>query len=350
MKSLYDISWKVSEEEYREDSALSYSTLARFEREGFNNLDKLFDKVESPSLTFGSAVDSLITGGQKEFDSRFIVIDFPNISDSIIRIVRKVFNIYKDSYQSLEDIPDDNLSIIITEEGYYPNWKPATRLKDIREKGARYYELLYIAGDKSILDTATYQDVCTAVEALKTSNATKYYFKDNDPFDTDTERFYQLKFKAYLNGIEYKCMADLIIVDSKRMTIQPVDLKTSCKKNDREWDFPKHYLEWGYQIQNRLYVRILQDVISKDDYFKDFTLLPYKDIIIFRGSTTPLVWNIPFTFTEGTIILGKHKQIELRDPFDIGEELSYYLSSRPKVPMEINETGSNDLKDWLNKL
>ena len=41
MKSLYDISWKVSEEEYREDSALSYSTLARFEREGFNNLDKL---------------------------------------------------------------------------------------------------------------------------------------------------------------------------------------------------------------------------------------------------------------------------------------------------------------------
>lgn len=50
-KSLRIISWDVSEEIYRADPALSYSTLARYEREGFNNLDKLFDKLETPSLT-----------------------------------------------------------------------------------------------------------------------------------------------------------------------------------------------------------------------------------------------------------------------------------------------------------
>ena len=38
MKSLYDISWKVNEEEYRSDQAYSYSTIARFNREGFNVL------------------------------------------------------------------------------------------------------------------------------------------------------------------------------------------------------------------------------------------------------------------------------------------------------------------------
>ena len=71
-KSLKDISWDVTEEVYREDPALSYSTLARYEREGFNNLSKLFNRIETPSLTFGSAVDSIITGGQEEFDdSRF---------------------------------------------------------------------------------------------------------------------------------------------------------------------------------------------------------------------------------------------------------------------------------------
>ena len=59
-KSLYDISWKVSEPVYRADPALSYSTLSRYEREGFNNLDKLFDRLETPSLTFGSCVDTLI--------------------------------------------------------------------------------------------------------------------------------------------------------------------------------------------------------------------------------------------------------------------------------------------------
>ena len=92
MKSLYDISWQVSEEEYRADPALSYSTLARYEREGFNNLDKLFDKIETPSLTFGSAVDALITGGQEEFDSKFAVFDIPSIPDSIVKIVKRLSN------------------------------------------------------------------------------------------------------------------------------------------------------------------------------------------------------------------------------------------------------------------
>ena len=43
-KSLYDLSWQVSEEEYRADPAYSYSTIARFNREGFDNLDKWYDK------------------------------------------------------------------------------------------------------------------------------------------------------------------------------------------------------------------------------------------------------------------------------------------------------------------
>ena len=58
-KSLYDISWGVSEDTYRADPALSYSTLAKYEREGFNNLEHLFDKVETPSLTFGGNPDYL---------------------------------------------------------------------------------------------------------------------------------------------------------------------------------------------------------------------------------------------------------------------------------------------------
>ena len=49
-KSLYDISWKVTEEEYRKSPALSYSTIARFHRDGFDGLDKLFDKYPTTEL------------------------------------------------------------------------------------------------------------------------------------------------------------------------------------------------------------------------------------------------------------------------------------------------------------
>lgn len=349
-KSLRSISWDVSEETYRADPALSYSTLARYEREGFNNLDKLFDKIETPSLVFGSAVDAIITGGQEEFNERFMVAEFPSTPDSVTKMVKSLFNQYRDSYRSLIAIPNDAIIKETEYQSYQMNWKPETRAKVIKEKGADYYNLLFIAGSKTILDTQTYQDVCNAVDTLKTSKATKFYFADNNPFEPNIERFYQLKFKATLNGIDYRCMFDELVIFHDTKEIQPLDLKTSCKRLDREWNFPTHYVEWNYQMQNRLYVRILQDVISKDEYFKNFKILPYKDIIIFRGSDTPLVWDIPFTFKRGTLYFGKNRQIEMRDPEDIGKELSCYLTSRPKVPMGISETGSNDLREWLNKI
>ena len=348
--SLYNISWKVTEPVYRQDPALSYSTLAKYEREGFNKLSSLFDKIDTPSLTFGSAVDALITGGQKEFDNNFLVASFPPITNSVKEMTVLLFNDFSGVYTSITDIPNSEIIARTETMKYQLNWKPDTRAKVIKEQGFEYYRLMYIARDRTILDTQTYQDVCNAVRALKESESTRFYFAENNPFEPDIERFYQLKFKATLNGIDYRCMFDELVVFHDTRKIQPLDLKTSCKKPDREWDFPTHYVEWSYQMQNRLYVRILQDVISKDEYFKDFEILPYKDIIIFRESDIPLVWDIPFTFERGTLYFGKNNQIEMKDPEDVGKELSYYLSSRPKVPVGINETGSNDLKDWINKL
>ena len=350
MKKLSEIAWNVSEEQYRNDPALSYSTLSRFDREGFNKLDSLFDKVESPSLTFGSAVDAIITGGQEEFDSRFMPADFPDIPDSIIQIVKELFNRYNETCNNINLISNDAVIEVAAIYNYQNNWKPETRAKVIKEKGFQYYNLLYLSQDKTIIDIQTYQDVCRAVDALKSSEATKFYFADNNPFEPNVERFYQLKFKATLNGIDYRCMFDELVIFYDTKEILPIDLKTSCKKFDREWDFPTHYIEWSYQMQNRLYVRILQDVISKDDTYKDYKILPYKDIIIFRGSDTPLVWDIPFTFTKGTLYFGKNNQIEMKDPEDIGKELSYYLSSRPNVPIGINEFGTNNIVEWINKL
>lgn len=345
-KSLRSISWDVSEETYRADPALSYSTLARYEREGFNNLDKLFDRLETPSLTFGSAVDSIITGGQKEFDERFMVAEFPSTPDSITKMVKSLFSQYGDSYRSLITIPDDAIIKETEYQSYQMNWKPETRAKVIREKGADYYNLLFIAGDRTILSTQTYQDVSNAVRALKESKATQFYFSLDNPFD-DIERYYQLKFKDNLEGIEYRCMMDLAIVDHKNKEITPCDLKTS---SHYEWDFYKSFNDWLYIIQARLYWRLLRHTMDKDDYFRDFKLNNYKFIVVNKKTLTPLVWECPYTKVKGVIKVGKDSQIEWRDPFDIGKELSFYLSSRPKVPKGIKEDSPNDLSVWMNKL
>ena len=246
MKKLSEISWNVSESVYREDPALSYSTLSRFDREGFNKLDSLFDKQESPSLLLGSIVDTILTDGEDEFNRRFVVAEYPDIPDSIIQIVKALFNEFSVTHRTLESIPNEEVIGFASRFNYQNNWKPETRAKVIKEKGFDYYNLLYLSQDKVILNTETYQDVCKAVDALKTSEATKFYFADNNPFEPNIERFYQLKFKATLNGIDYRCMFDELVVFSDTKEIQPLDLKTSCKKFDREWDFPSHYIEWRY--------------------------------------------------------------------------------------------------------
>ena len=345
-KKLFDISWNVSEEEYRADKALSYSILAKYERTGFNGLDTLFDKVETPSLTFGSAVDAIITGGQEEFDSKFMVATFPVIPDSIVKMVKLLFSAHKDRYSNLTEIPNDDIIYLTQEENYQLNWKPDTRAKVIKEKGFEYYRLLFNAGDRTILDNNTYGEVLQSVRALKESEATSKYFAQDNPFDS-IERYYQLKFKGTFNGIEYRNMVDCLYIDHANKTIIPIDLKTSSKP---EWDFYKSFIEWNYSTQARLYWAIIRQNMDKDDYYKDFKLCNYLFIVVNRKTLTPLVWEYEDTTAEGTLYYGKHKDIICRSPFEIGEELTSYLNNSYKVPIGINECEPNKLNVWLERL
>ena len=214
--------------------------------------------------------------------------------------------------------------------------------KVIKEKGNTYYGLLYLSRDKTILDTATYEDVCKTVEALRNSNSTRWYFAQDNPFE-DVERLYQLKFKATLNNINYRVMSDLLIVNHETKEIFPIDLKTSSKA---EWDFHKSFVEWNYSYQARLYWRVIRDNLDKDSYFKDFTLHNYRFIVANRKSLTPLVWECEFTKDLGTIEIGNYK---FDDPEDIGKELYTYLNSHHLVPIGIKITDTNSLTEWLSK-
>jgi hypothetical protein len=243
LKDLKRISWVCSEEEYRADPAYSYSTLAKYNKEGFNKLDSLFDKVESPSLTFGSAVDSIITGGEEEFNERFFVADFPEIQDSQRKLVDTLYKDFGNTYQSLLEIPDSTIINYTEQLKFQLNWKPETRVKVLRDNCSYYYNLLLVSEGKTVLDNNTYTDVLDCVDVLKGSDATKWYFEKDNPFD-GINRYYQLKFKGEYEGISLRCMADLIVVDTLNKAIYPCDLKTS---SHYEWDFPKSFIDWRYK-------------------------------------------------------------------------------------------------------
>ena len=343
-KSFKDISWLVTEQEYRADSALSYSLLARYEKEGFNNLSKLYDKIDTPSLTFGSAVDSIITGGREEFDSRFVVADTTSIPESLSHIIKLLYNKFGNTYQSLDSIPDNDILTIIDNEKWQPKWKNDTRLSKIRSTGEEYYNLLHLSEDKTIISSTTYYDVMRCVQELKTSISTSKYLNNTD---NNVEVYYQLKFKDTINGVDYRCMADAIYVDYYNKIIIPIDLKTSSKP---EWDFYKSFIEYRYDIQAKLYWRIIHDNIIKDDYFKDFKLEHYRFIVINRTTLTPLVWVYSNSWNMSKSIYGKFNQIELRDPLTIGNELSHYLKTCQKVPDGIDMYNENSIIEKLDNI
>lgn len=344
LKELSEIAWNVPEKVYRDDPALSYSTLATYERSGYDGLDHLFDRKESPSLLLGSLVDVALTGGEDEFNSLYTILDV-NVTDSGIDICKALVN-QSLPFDTFEEIPESIVSEVAKSVGFWQADKwDNTRYKQVLKTGniAEYYNALKHC-DKTIVSTDMYQDALNMVRALRESPATAGYFADNDEL-SPIRRYYQLKFKFSHNNVQYRSMADLIVVDYERKIIYPIDLKTS---GHQEWNFEESFLQWSYMIQSRLYWRNIRANMDKDDYFKGFELADYRFIVVNKNTLTPLVWMFPLTKSVGTLV--DEKGNEYRDPFEIGKELQGYLNLRPPVPNGINKDGVNIIKCLKMKL
>ena len=344
-KELKDIALPITEPEYRADPALSYSTLATYERGGFYSIKTLAEKKESPSLLLGSVVDCILTDGEDAFNDRFAVMDY-NITDGGANVCKALATVYSEQYKEFKDIPEVLVSQTAQEVGFWkdPKWN-SRRYKEVLNTGDVdiYYKVL-TNKDKTIISAQMYSDALAMVDALKTSEATKFYFAPDNPFDDSIRRYYQLKFKATLNDIDYRAMLDLIWVDYENKKIHLCDLKTSHKP---EYKFPLSFLEWNYLIQSKLYTRLVQANIEKDEYFKDFTIEDFTFIVVNKDTLTPLAWKFTDFNVKGTFVYGKNKT-ELRDPEDIGKELHYYLTHDCKVPLDISMTEPNDIVKFLN--
>ena len=338
-KELSAISLPISEPEYRQRPELSYSTLSTYESLGFNGLDHLFDKKESPSLTLGSCVDAILTGGEDEFYSHFMVANIPSMGDKEKQVADYLFNLFGSNYLSISLIPATYILDAANVFEFQKNWKDETRVKVLSERCALYYQVKSQAGEKTIISNETFESVQACVRALRESPATCGYFANNDEL-SPIRRYYQLKFAANFEGVGYRCMSDLLIADYENKKVYPIDLKTSMSCN--EWDFEDNFLKWHYYIQARLYWRIIRANMLKDDYFKDFSLEDYRFIFCNPKTLTPLVWEFPLTQTIGTLVDDRGN--EIRDPFEIGKELQGYLNLRPPVPNGINQEGINIIK------
>lgn len=284
-KSIKELAWNVPEEEYRASPAFSYSTLATFERGGAECIPHLYDKKSSEPLRFGSLVDTLLTGPE-EMDDKFYIAKISKPSEAIASILNLVWEQSDKSTKDLLKIPEETILKTANDFTYGMTWNPSTRIRKILEEGITYFKQLASAEGKMLISDTDYSLAQSNVETLKVHKFTKDLFYDN-PFETDIEAHYQLKFKTSFDGQNVRCMFDRIIVDHKKKIIYPIDLKTTGKPEEH---FDESFITWSYWIQSNMYSQILEKVISEDEYFKDFTIAPFKFVCINRYNKSPLVW------------------------------------------------------------
>lgn len=346
MKSLKELSLQISEEQYRANPALSYSLIATYEKGGFSSIPHLYDKKESDALIFGSMVDIIITEGIERFQEKFVVADFKIPSDSIKAVVDWLLE-YR-TEECFEDIPDDIILNTCDLAEYQMRYKAETRLSKIKSEGEDYYNTVRQIGNRTIVSDNIYQEVLAVVGVLKGQAHTNKYLQQTKE-GSNVEFLYQQKFSTNLDGLDVRCMFDLLIVNHDRKIIIPIDLKTSSML---EYDFPKKYLENRYDLQSRLYCRILKNIIKDDEYFKDFKIGDFRFIVINKNNRLPLIFIDEYSFVEGNIEIkfkSGSKKI-LRNPVTIGKELRDYLNKESVVPTGIDIYGLNSIRERLELL
>ena len=343
-KSLKDLSLNISEEEYRELPELSYSALARYEKNGFSIIPHLYDKVEGEALTFGSMVDTIITEGMEKFNEKFAVADYKLPSDALVLITQHLFaNCSQDNF---DDVSDAEILEACASFEYSMRLKDDTKVAKVRKECTEYYNSLKACVGKTIVSDQTYQEVLATVGALKNSpQSAKYLQQTNE--EAGVEFLYQQKFRTEIDGLPVKCMFDLLIINHNQKIILPIDLKTTSVP---EYDFQRKFIENRYDIQSRLYYRILSKLIAEDEYFKDFKISDFRFLVVNKDSLTPMLPTDEKCSVKGDFILefkSGYKKL-MRDPITIGLELKKYLDEGATVPDDLDITRPIKIYERIN--
>ena len=341
MKSLRDYSMNLPEQAYHDYPAWSHSMIVRYAKDGFKAISTIHDKIEpTPSMEFGSLFDSFITRG-KNTVKEYTVLDVP-VPDA----EKKALDyIAARTDTRIEDIKPDDLMRYCDECGYYNKWGYDARLKHL----ALYQD--YYDAKRTWKTVVSRKDWDDAMEMYNIFREDPYL---NNLFGTkdtkDIEYIYQAQYCVdyttdYHGTVKIKIMPDLMVVNHKDKTVQPVDLKTSSVP---AYDFVENFIKFRYDIEASLYNDVIRTVMDKDEVYRNYTILPYLFTDISRTDKVPVTYV--YDTTDFSQIDGlSYGQYKYKDYRTLLEEILDYEESNATVPSYIKKDAPNNIIDLLNK-
>lgn len=290
-------------------------------------------------MEFGSLFDSFITKGKQTLND-YAVADFsvPPAEKGVLDILASTCTCPEFYDISMNEVINAAESV-----RYQPNYKPQTRYDKIA-KYSDYYDTL--KSGKKLVSKADWDDAMEMYKVFREDPYLKTVFGTQS--SEDIEYLYQLQFCVpwLIEGeeVKVKCMFDLLVVNHKEKTIQPVDLKTSSMP---AYDFPEHFVKMRYDIQAQLYTHVLQKVIARDYDLNGYTILPFLFTDISRTDKVPVTYEIDlsgsFSFSKGD------KVYQYKGWEELLAEILVYEANDAKVPEYITTASSNDLVEILER-
>ena len=287
-------------QEYRQHSSISQSELKLL----LGPVPSLMQTVENPDMYFeekqyfiiGDAVDCQITRGLEEFNKKFYISTLENKpSDKIKSIINQVFDHVKEVYNPIEEITKYSDAILdaCNDHEYQVRWGDQLRINKVCEAW-EYWESLKDAEGKVVLSQEDITLIDTIIMSFRTHPHTRNYFKEKDMIKI----FYQLPIYFNCKNLPCKALLDMLVINHRDKTVQPIDLKTM---GDKTAYFPKAMRQRRYDIQAAFYTKALESW-KEEHSLGDYKTLNFKFIV--ESTTNPGV-PLVYTCTDELLYMGQ---------------------------------------------
>lgn len=299
----------VHRDEYFDLDMLSYSRLKDYSYSPMYYYKKYIDHVikddTSRSLDFGSILDSLLLSPQ-DFKKEYHIFEYP-LTDAV-KLICESFRedkikgdlISVNNYTIRNKIKDLNLFTNIT--------KDETLMRKIETLSLVPIVATYTSVMKRfIIDKTLYDQVFHLANKILTDAFIGEFFNDSYLQDQSTDVFNQFIYKFNYQGLNFKMMADKVLIDHKNKVILPMDLK-SMQGNTSQ--FIRNYFKYRYDLQGFIYTKGIEkyrDEVYPDYRIDDFTFIVVSTTDNFSPPTLfPMVENAMAKAEFGTKVGGMH--------------------------------------------
>jgi len=258
----------ITEKEYREIDAVSYSALSNFAKNGPISL--IAKRKEVAAFRMGNLVETLLFEPET-FDDKFVIFDGREPTASSLELAKGLIS-SGDVYtpENIESVLE-----VIKQLNLWGSTKDSNKLiaKFNNYNFWGYLEANYKANNGCvIIDSYTALIAQQKVEALKTNNFTAGLFDE----EVLNDSFIQAQGLIEINEIPVKFMLDIITIDFENKIIYPRDLKTGKELAE---EFDRNFYAYKYYLQGGLYSRGLKELI-KGTEFEEYTIAPFEFIYI----------------------------------------------------------------------